>query len=119
MIDSSRTVGIIGLGIMGGAIAANLVKRGFAVRGYDVAPAALGRLRANGGTPVTTPAETTRGVAVVLTSLPSVKALEATVKALVKDAPASLVVAELSPFALADKEKARKALAMAGVTLLD
>lgn len=119
MIDSSRTVGIIGLGIMGGAIAANLVKRGFAVRGYDVALAALERLRANGGTPVATPAETTRGVAAVLISLPSAKALEATVKAMVKDAPASLVVAELSTFALADKEKARKALATASVTLLD
>jgi len=119
MTDSSRTVGIIGLGIMGGAIAANLVKRGFAVRGYDVVPAALDRLRANGGTPVATPAEAAQGVVAVLTSLPSVKALEDTVKALAKKAPAGLVVAELSTFAIADKEKARKALAKAGATLLD
>ncbi|MGH7015246.1 MAG: NAD(P)-dependent oxidoreductase [Stellaceae bacterium] len=119
MIDSNRTVGIIGLGIMGGAIAANLVKRGFAVRGYDVMPVAMERLRANGGTAVATAAETTRGVAVVLTSLPSAKALEETVKTLTKGAPPTLVVAELSTFALADKEKARKALAKAGVTLLD
>jgi putative dehydrogenase len=119
MTDTNRTVGIIGLGIMGGAIAANLVKRGFAVRGYDVVPAALDRLRANGGTPVATPAEAAQGVAVVLTSLPSATALEATVKALAKDAPVGLVVCELSTFAMADKEKARRALAKAGVTLLD
>lgn len=119
MTDISRTVGIIGLGIMGGAIAANLVKRGFAVRGYDIAPAALDRLRANGGTPVTTPAEAAQGVAVVLTSLPSAKALEDTVKALAEKAPRDLVVCELSTFAIADKDKARKGLAKAGMTLLD
>ena len=119
MTDTNRTVGIVGLGIMGGAIAANLVKRGFAVRGYDVAPAALDRLRANGGTPVATPAEAAQDAAVVLTSLPSAKALEDTAKALAKDPPLGLVVAELSTFAIADKEKARRALAKAGVTLLD
>src|SRR5579875_46873 len=119
MTDTNRTVGLIGLGIMGGAIAANLAKRGFAVRGYDVVPAALERLRANGGTPMATPAEAAQGVAVVLTSLPSAKALEDTVKALAKNPPAGLVVAEVSTFAIADKEKARRALAKAGVTLLD
>ena len=32
----SKIVGIIGLGIMGGAIAPNLIKRGWTVIGYDV-----------------------------------------------------------------------------------
>ena len=35
---SSKTVGVIGLGIMGSAMSANLVKAGFEVQGYDVAP---------------------------------------------------------------------------------
>ncbi|MDE2229752.1 MAG: NAD(P)-dependent oxidoreductase [Alphaproteobacteria bacterium] len=118
-MTDSNTVGVIGLGIMGGAIAANLAKRGFAVRGYDVAQAATERLEANGGTPVTKPDEAAQGVAALLISLPSVKALEDTVKALVKKPQAGLVVAELSTFPIADKEKARKALAKAGMTLLD
>ena len=46
---TEKTVGVIGLGIMGGAITANLVKRGFAVRGYDIDTAAVGRLKKNGG----------------------------------------------------------------------
>ena len=113
------TVGVIGLGIMGGAISANLVKRGFAVRGFDVDAAAVGRLKTNGGTPVATPAEAASGADVALTSLPSVKALEATVRALLKRPAKGLVVCELSTFTIADKEKARKALAKGGITLLD
>ena len=31
-----KPVGVIGLGIMGSAMSANLVKAGFEVRGYDV-----------------------------------------------------------------------------------
>ena len=34
-----KTVGIVGLGIMGGAIARNLVERGWQVIGFDVDPA--------------------------------------------------------------------------------
>ena len=112
-------VGVIGLGIMGGAISANLVKRGFAVKGYDVAPPALARLKANGGNAVASPAEAASGVALLLTSLPSVKTLEATVKALLKRPIKGLVVCELSTFPIADKEKARKALTKGGITLLD
>ena len=118
-MNGRQTVGVIGLGIMGGAIAANLVKRGFAVRGYDVAPAALARLKANGGTPVSGPAEAALGADVVLTSLPSVKALEQTVKALIKRPQRGLVICEVSTFPIADKDKARKALAKSGMTLLD
>jgi len=118
-MNDKPTVGVIGLGIMGGAISANLVKRGFAVRGFDVAAAAVERLKTNGGTPVATPAEAASGADVVLTSLPSVKALEATVKALLKRPAKGLVVCELSTFTIADKEKARKALAKGGITLLD
>ena len=32
---TERTVGIIGLGIMGGAISRNLIERGWAVVGFD------------------------------------------------------------------------------------
>ena len=35
-----KTAGVIGLGIMGSAMSANLVKSGFKVYGYDIAPAA-------------------------------------------------------------------------------
>jgi len=46
---SKTTIGAIGLGQMGGGIAANLVKAGFAVLGYDPAADAQHRLQAAGG----------------------------------------------------------------------
>jgi putative dehydrogenase len=43
------SVGVIGLGIMGGAMAKALIGAGFAVCGYDPATAASRRLRRAGG----------------------------------------------------------------------
>ncbi len=116
---TGKTVGVIGLGIMGGAISANLVKRGFAVRGYDIDTAAMAQLKRNGGAPAASAAEAVAGADAVLTSLPSIQALEDTVKALLKRPRAGLVVAELSTLPIEVKEKARKALAKGGIVLLD
>ena len=116
---TGKTIGVIGLGIMGGAISANLVKRGFAVRGFDVSAEAVARLKTNGGVPVKSAEETALGADAVLTSLPSIEALDDTVEALLKRPRAGLVVAELSTLPIAVKEKARKALAKGGIVLLD
>jgi 3-hydroxyisobutyrate dehydrogenase-like beta-hydroxyacid dehydrogenase len=118
-MNGNKTVAVIGLGIMGGAISATLVKRGFAVKGYDPSAAAMARLKANGGMPAASSAEAAVGSGAVLTSLPSVAALHATVKALAKQRRPGLVVAELSTLPIAEKEKARKVLAKAGMVLLD
>ena len=45
-------VGVIGLGIMGSAMSANLAKNGFKVYGYDVLPKARAALKRAGGMPV-------------------------------------------------------------------
>ena len=45
------TVGVIGLGIMGSAMSANLVKAGFKVYGFDPVAAARNKLKKAGGTP--------------------------------------------------------------------
>ncbi len=37
----AQTIGFIGLGNMGGPMAANLVKAGHTVRGFDLVPASL------------------------------------------------------------------------------
>ena len=45
-------VGVIGLGIMGSAMAANLVRGGFRVVGYDPVPEAGRQLKRAGGEPL-------------------------------------------------------------------
>jgi 3-hydroxyisobutyrate dehydrogenase len=65
------TIGFIGLGNMGGPMAANLVKAGHAVTGYDLNPAALQALAAAGGKTAASAAEAVKGASVVITMLPA------------------------------------------------
>ena len=116
---ASETVAIIGLGIMGGAIARSLVKEGHAVRGFDLNPECMAALTGAGGTAASSALEAAQGAAVVLTSLPSVGALDMTVTALLAVPRAGLVVAELSTLPIPDKERCRDRLAAQGIAMLD
>ena len=62
---------MIGLGIMGTAMSANLLNSGHRVIGYDITLAARTRLADLGGRAVDTPAEVAAEAGVVITSLPS------------------------------------------------
>jgi 2-hydroxy-3-oxopropionate reductase len=63
-------MGFIGLGIMGGPMAANLVKAGHAVVGYNRRPEPIERLVAAGGWGASGVAEAVAGADVVITMLP-------------------------------------------------
>ncbi len=65
------TVGFIGLGNMGGPMAANLVKAGHVVTGYDLNPAALEALAKAGGKVGSSAADAVRGATIVITMLPA------------------------------------------------
>ena len=112
------TVGIIGLGIMGGAIAANLTERGWTVYGTDIDPSKRDALDRAGGTACADIAAVCSAAPVVLTSLPSPGALAA-VAAAIAATPAPRVVVETSTMALADKLAAEAVLSQAGHTALD
>ncbi len=71
------TIGFIGLGNMGGPMAANLVKAGHAVSGFDLSKAALQELMAAGGTAAGSVAEAVSGAEVVVTMLPAGKHVRA------------------------------------------
>lgn len=66
-------IAFIGLGNMGGPMAANLIKKGHQVAGFDVSEAALNQLVANGGQVAATAIEVARGAEVVVSMLPSGK----------------------------------------------
>lgn len=65
------TVAFIGLGNMGGPMAANLVKAGMTVTGYDLNPMALQTLTDLGGLQATTACGAAAGADVVITMLPA------------------------------------------------
>jgi 3-hydroxyisobutyrate dehydrogenase len=64
------TIGFIGLGNMGAPMAANLVRAGHTVTGFDLVPAALQALADVGGKTATSAAEAAKNAEVVITMLP-------------------------------------------------
>ncbi|WP_396021873.1 3-hydroxyisobutyrate dehydrogenase [Azospirillum agricola] len=66
-------IGFIGLGNMGGPMAANLVKAGHSVRGFDLVPAAIEAAREAGVAIGASPADVAREADIVITMLPSGK----------------------------------------------
>ena len=64
-------IGFIGLGNMGGPMAANLVRAGHQVTGYDMNPAALAALAAAGGAVAASAAEAAHGADAIVTMLPA------------------------------------------------
>ncbi len=117
-MDAASPVAVIGLGIMGGAIARNLLAEGVAVRGYDTDATRFEFLKPD-GVAAQSAGEAARGAELALTSLPSVAALDATVASLIAAKRDGLVVAELSTLPIAAKEAARAKLDAAGIVLLD
>ncbi len=77
-------VGIIGLGIMGGAFAENLVAAGWRVIGYDIAPARRKALARAGVEIAADAVDVARQAKTVITSLPKPEALAATAAAIAK-----------------------------------
>lgn len=67
---SATTVAVIGLGIMGGPMAANLVRSGFDVVGYNRSPAKVETLVSAGGRGASSIAEAVAEADVILTMVP-------------------------------------------------
>jgi putative dehydrogenase len=112
-------VGVVGLGIMGGSFAQNLVAAGWRVIGYDVAPERRRALAKLGVEIAADAGDVVRKAKTIITSLPSPKALAVTVKAIVEAKVPRRVVVEASTFTLEDKTAAEAALRKAGHVMLD
>lgn len=115
---SKGSIGIIGLGIMGGAIARNLAAAGWRVSGYDIDPGCC-RVAADCGVTVCDIAELAARVPTLLTSLPNPGALHSTASAIAAAGVSRRVIIEASTFSLDDKLKAKAVLDAAGHVLLD
>jgi putative dehydrogenase len=114
-------VGIIGLGIMGGIMAETLLAQGFEVAGHDPISSCRQRLKRAGGRVCATNAEVAQTADVLITSLPSAKALHGVVNDLGQAVrkKAKQIVIETSTLPLPEKEAAAQALAAQGRVMLD
>jgi len=117
--SAKRIVGVVGLGIMGGAIAKNLAAAGWRVVGYDIDAARTAEAKAVGVETVANAAAVAAAAETIMTSLPTPAALDVTVQAIAGAKVPRRVVVEASTFSLDDKARAEAALRAAGHVLLD
>jgi 3-hydroxyisobutyrate dehydrogenase-like beta-hydroxyacid dehydrogenase len=114
-----NTVGVVGLGIMGGAIARNLAAAGWRVLGYDTDASRRAEL-ADAGIDIRADAAAVACEApVLLLSLPSPAASLATAQAIAASGAERCIVIEASTLALKDKLAVEAVLRAAGHVALD
>jgi 3-hydroxyisobutyrate dehydrogenase/glyoxylate/succinic semialdehyde reductase len=114
-----KTVGIVGLGIMGSAIARNLVEREWRVIGYDIAAARRVELALAHVTIAADVAQVVRDAPIIMTSLPTPAAVEDVANAIVHSGQPPRIVVELSTLSIADKLRFEATLKKAGHIALD
>src|SRR5580692_11252972 len=115
----NKTVGIVGLGIMGGAIARNLVERGWRVIGFDTdatrrAELALANVAIAGDV-----GQVARDAPIIMTSLPSPAAVEQVAQEIAGSGQSPRIVVELSTLSIADKLRFESILKNADHIALD
>jgi 3-hydroxyisobutyrate dehydrogenase/glyoxylate/succinic semialdehyde reductase len=114
-----KTVGIVGLGIMGSAIARNLIERGWKVVGFDIDAAKRTELALAGVTIAADVTEVARDAPVIMTSLPTPAAVEEVARTIASSGQSPRIVVELSTLTIADKLRFESVLNKAGHIALD
>jgi 3-hydroxyisobutyrate dehydrogenase-like beta-hydroxyacid dehydrogenase len=115
----SKKVGVIGLGIMGGAFASNLAAAGWDVTGCDISAPRRREAQKAGVTVAKCAREVAESAPVLLTSLPKPQALMEVAREIAAAKLKPRLVVEMGTFEISDKEKARRVLEKAGHTMLD
>src|SRR5260221_7170411 len=114
-----KTVGIVGLGIMGGAIARNLIGREWRVIGFDIDAARRSELALAGVTIADDIRQLGSDAPIIMTSLPNPAAVEDIAHAIANSRQPRRILAELSTLSIADKLRFEAILRKAGHIALD
>jgi 3-hydroxyisobutyrate dehydrogenase len=115
------SIAFIGLGNMGGPMAANLVKAGHSVTGFDLSPASCDQARSDGVSIAGSTADAVRDAEIIVTMLPAGKHVLSVWTDILPSVKEGTLLIDCSTI---DVESARKAHAMAreqerGLTSLD
>ena len=113
-------VGFIGLGNMGGGMAANLAKNGHDVRAYDLSEDALARAKAAGCLPVASAAEAADGAEAIVTMLPAGSHVEQVyTDSLFGTTKPSAILIDCSTIDVATAKRVAEAARAKGLTAVD
>ncbi|GAA4515787.1 2-hydroxy-3-oxopropionate reductase [Nonomuraea ferruginea] len=113
------TIAFIGLGIMGSPMAANLVKAGYDVVGYDVSAERVAELEARGGKGAAGVAEAVADADVVITMLPDSPQVEEVAPVVVAHGASGLIYLDMSTIRPDTSRWVAREAAAKGVRALD
>ncbi|WP_417322699.1 3-hydroxyisobutyrate dehydrogenase [Erythrobacter aureus] len=113
-------IAFIGLGNMGGGMAANLVKAGHAVNAFDLSEEALATAKSNGCATFTDASEAVQGVDGVVTMLPNGRIVKSVYEAsVIGKAPAGAVLLDCSTIDVATAKEVIATAEAAGYDMVD
>ncbi|MFE1598734.1 3-hydroxyisobutyrate dehydrogenase [Methylobacterium sp. ID0610] len=112
-------IAFLGLGNMGGPMAANLVKAGHAVSGYDLVPAARDAAQAEGVRVAESAVAALAGAEVVITMLPAGRHVLALLDEILPQVPAGALLVDCSTIDVASARAAHDRAAERGLASLD
>ena len=119
MATPLQRVGIVGLGIMGSAMARHLLDAGFEVHGYDVVDDKIADFVQMGGSAHRSGRDVAAAAELVILSLPTVASLESATEEVAGGAHEGLIAAEMGTFSIESKQASHDRLAQVGVELMD
>jgi 3-hydroxyisobutyrate dehydrogenase len=118
--NNHMKIAFIGLGNMGGGMAANLVKAGHEVNAFDLAETALAAAKDNGCTPFTDAKAAVAGVDAVVAMLPNGKIVDAVfANDVLGHAPAGAILLDCSTIDVDTARKVTAAAVAAGYDMVD
>ncbi|MEX3651283.1 3-hydroxyisobutyrate dehydrogenase [Mycolicibacterium fortuitum] len=113
------TIAFLGLGHMGGPMAANLVAAGHTVHGFDPVPASKAAAEAKGAKVFDTGAEAVAGAEVVITSLPNGNIVKACYAEVLRVAPKGTLFIDTSTISVDDAREIHAKAGEHGLAQLD
>ncbi|MBF8191130.1 2-hydroxy-3-oxopropionate reductase [Nonomuraea sp. K274] len=112
-------IGFVGLGIMGSPMAANLLKAGHVVTGYDVSAERVEQLAGLGGKGASSVVEAVGGADVVITMLPDSPQVEEVAPLVIEYGKPNLLYIDMSTIKPETSRRVAEQAAAAGVRALD
>src|ERR1700722_11025623 len=116
---SQVRVGLLGVGLMGSAMAHRLLDEGLAVIAWDRDADRVRELAGRGGEPAHTPDEVVHGAGVVITMLPTADVILDVVGPLLDDWPQNTIWLQMSSVGAAEADELARLAGAHGVAIVD